>query len=276
MAHLTMPREGTVRTSGDNVWLFTDRTTFKLSPGQPGGSVGGCQWTIMPMSELIYFEVVVLADKGALSIGVAPKNTPLRGHTGAEGIKSFGWTSKGDLLDKGKAGERLGPFTTGDIVGLGYNETGENVYWTKNGKLVETIRPVSKSFGELVPTITLEGNGSAARFNFSGDFDFKVKGEASRGGERRRMTPLPPSLGKPGSGRAQTAGAKRPDKDELGPHLRCRAHKKVKLLRDKCSFTEFSKLEKGSPSTPGTSQEGRGEYIVVQVPDHTRLTRRTE
>ena len=34
MAHLAMPREGTVRTSGDNIWLFTDRISFKMNPGR--------------------------------------------------------------------------------------------------------------------------------------------------------------------------------------------------------------------------------------------------
>lgn len=31
------------------------------SPGHSASSVGGCQWCVMPMSELIYFEVLILA-----------------------------------------------------------------------------------------------------------------------------------------------------------------------------------------------------------------------
>jgi hypothetical protein len=224
----------------------------------------------------------VLADRGALSIGVTSKSTSLRGHAGREAGKAFGWASKGDLFDNGKIAERLGAYTTGDIVGLGYNEGAESVFWTKNGRLVQTIRPVPRSFGELVPTITIEGAGSAARFNYIGDFEFKQK-EEGRAGERRRvaLNPLPPSLVKGGSSSrsmAMTARSPKAEQDLLGPHLRCRCHKRVKLMRDKCSFTEFSKLERSSilqPRALGTDLASPepacsrlADYIIVQAFPH--------
>eukprot|EP00288_Rhodomonas_lens_P018831 CAMPEP_0177698148 /NCGR_PEP_ID=MMETSP0484_2-20121128/4885_1 /TAXON_ID=354590 /ORGANISM="Rhodomonas lens, Strain RHODO" /LENGTH=524 /DNA_ID=CAMNT_0019209219 /DNA_START=311 /DNA_END=1881 /DNA_ORIENTATION=- len=245
---LSSPSKTSLRWAG-RIRVFPDKMTVKHLPDPPAvahsptsaNPVSGCQWSLA-ITDILYFEVVVLSDLGAVAIGVAQKTVPLRSHTGSEGgnNKAFGYVSRdgGIFTGNTRVLENVFRFSTGDVVGCGYRGERGEVYFTRNGQHLKTLNAVTRSLAEgLVPTVTLEGEGTVVRFNLVGPFEYNVHtmapNDSSNGSRRNLMTPA--GAGR-GTLRPGTVSKKRAE-DELGPYLRCRSQKRVKLLRDKVTFS---------------------------------------
>ena len=106
--------------------------------------------------------------------------------------------------------------------------TGE-VFFTKNGRVVKSIDKVPRGAGvaDLVPTISLEGQGTAVRVNPAGNFEYIPPSSA--------LAPLASLLTSAKRAPVERAQVKKSKEEELGPYLRCcpKAKRHVRLLRDK-------------------------------------------
>lgn len=147
-----------------------------------------------------YFEVLVLdgGDQGQIGIGLAPAGYPSDsqpgwlqgsyGYHGDDGNKFWAGQEGEDDNGDGQSDEAslrtqydaFGPtFTTFDIIGCGYDNLQNSVFFTKNGKLLGTaftdVPPA------LVPTIGLASSREKLYVNFGQQpflFDFNFENTA--------------------------------------------------------------------------------------------------
>jgi len=141
----------------------------------------------LPYGPFLYFEIEIKKwdHHSEICIGVTPRNFPLQGSMPGFEIGSFGWFGlKGMLFvgreDKGCAfhPNETYHFQQGDTIGCGYEQATEQLYWTKNGKLVGVAQGgkskiAPKSSTHLFATVGFEGSSSTVLIPNFGERPFK-------------------------------------------------------------------------------------------------------
>jgi hypothetical protein len=135
----------------------------------------------VPLHEpLYYFEVTVLdaGFRGAVTVGLSSARFNLSRQVGTLD-ESLGFRGEDGRKFGGNArGAIYGPFfSTGDVIGCGYNFLTRDVFFTKNGRSLGVA--FSKVAGRLFPTVSLHSPGETVRFNFGQEL-FRFDLEAFR------------------------------------------------------------------------------------------------
>eukprot|EP00252_Welwitschia_mirabilis_P004656 TRINITY_DN14955_c0_g1_i1.p1 TRINITY_DN14955_c0_g1~~TRINITY_DN14955_c0_g1_i1.p1 ORF type:complete len:458 (-),score=92.78 TRINITY_DN14955_c0_g1_i1:28-1401(-) len=164
-----------------------------------GNDVGAIQANCpAPVKRLIYyFEIYVRnkGEKGNVSIGFTDERFKNSRQPGWE-MNSYGYHGDDGMLYYGpNKSEPFGPkFSTGDTVGAGINYASQEIFFTKNGKVVGTYPKEVK--GQLFPTIGLHSLNEKVDVNFGQRaFAFDVELMAREEREKLQSTiekiPLP-------------------------------------------------------------------------------------
>eukprot|EP00741_Cyanophora_paradoxa_P020800 tig00021312_g20079.t1 len=177
-----------------------DKRTVKYTgKGNHANDVGAIQANKPVPSRMLlyYYEITVLdaGTRGAIAVGLSDRSFQVTRQPGWEPY-SFGYHGDdGKKFHTSGRGEAFGPvFTTGDTVGCGLNFASQEVFYTKNGKMVGiAFRGVT---GELFPTVGLHSPGESLSVNFGQlPFKFDLDAMASDIRERRQRAveevPLP-------------------------------------------------------------------------------------
>jgi SPRY domain len=118
---------------------------------------------------------VIFLENRLLSTGFADENFPFSVHVG-ETSTSFGWSSFGDILFYKIALARVPSIRKGDVIGCGLSFLKNQVFFTKNGRLLGMIK-IPKKIGRHFPTVSLNGPKAAVEFNFGKvPFKFNLSG----------------------------------------------------------------------------------------------------
>eukprot|EP00245_Coleochaete_scutata_P013324 TRINITY_DN538_c0_g2_i1.p1 TRINITY_DN538_c0_g2~~TRINITY_DN538_c0_g2_i1.p1 ORF type:complete len:449 (-),score=62.75 TRINITY_DN538_c0_g2_i1:85-1431(-) len=181
------------------LWRFlhvsTDKLTVQYSgSGNHGNDVGAVQANHpVPTQRLLYYFEITVKDRGErgeVVLGFTDPNFKTTRQPGWE-VNSYGYHGVDGKVYRGKGtqedpfGELYGPtFTTGDVVGAGINHATQEIFFTKNGKLLGTAFREVK--GVLYPTIGLHSPDEKVEVNFGQSpfvFDIEVMAREER--ERR-------------------------------------------------------------------------------------------
>jgi len=152
-----------------------------------------------------YFEVLIVSGgtRGTIGIGFACQNYPLDQQPGWQ-TESYAY--HGDDGNKFSNGEhnRFGPrFTTGDIIGCGYNNVTKEIFYTKNGQFVGVA--FENCPNSLYPTVALASPGERIHVNFGQtpflfDFNFTVLQRFVIAPKAESGRDMPPLLAEKSSG----------------------------------------------------------------------------
>jgi len=169
--------------------------------------------------------------------------------------KVFGYFSRDGATYQGiPSDEKTSAFGVGDVVGCGFSEHKSEVYFTKNSHVMKCI-PVqnAKAVGELVPTISMDGEGSVVRINYTRDFLYSVPSLPSPGGRQPGAANSPMNArGRVAAGPGGARGGvvkgalRRGKEEELGHYLRCSANAKkhIRYFKDQVTFCRAVHMNK--------------------------------
>ncbi|CAM6100520.1 unnamed protein product [Calypogeia fissa] len=199
-----VPTHLNTSTCGHFLVISTDKLSAKYTgAAQHGNDVGAIQGNRpAPHQRLLYYFEITLKDrgqKGRISIGFTDENFKMSRQPGWE-PNSYGYHGDDGLLYHGHGipGEKFGPtFTTGDTVGAGINYAAQELFFTKNGKLVGTAFKETK--GPLYPTVGMHSPNEKVEVNFGQkpyifDVDALVQEERERRQRSVESVPLPLSV----------------------------------------------------------------------------------
>ncbi|KAL3119830.1 hypothetical protein niasHT_005890 [Heterodera trifolii] len=128
---------------------------------------------------IIYTEYRILADNGALSIGLSPKEMPLEAWLG---LGSVSYDSGGVITSTNASGliiwEIVPSFCIGDVVGCGLNWATRQVFFTNNGQRLNiTNLYIEEDTDDLYPTVSLSHHGDVVEANFGPNFKYDLSNE---------------------------------------------------------------------------------------------------
>ncbi|BBN00100.1 Ran-binding protein 9/10 [Marchantia polymorpha subsp. ruderalis] len=198
-----VPTHLNTTTCGHFLVISTDKLSARYNgDGQHGHDVGAIQSNRpAPHQRLLYYFEISLKDRGqrgVISIGFTDENFKMSRQPGWE-PNSYGYHGDDGLLYHGRGrGDSFGPtFTTGDTVGAGINYAAQELFFTKNGKLVGTH--IKEGKGPLYPTIGLHSPSEKVEVNFGQKpFIFDIEAMVQEERERRQRSvesvPLPLSI----------------------------------------------------------------------------------
>ncbi|KAG5464479.1 hypothetical protein LSCM1_00669 [Leishmania martiniquensis] len=132
------------------------------SSGGRGSCVAPCSWTKLARKEAAsyYYEVYVvdLYQGGYVSVGLGPADYSLSQMPGWD-PDSFAYDGLEGTVYTNRNARVIGfTFGMGDVVGCGWNlETGD-IFWTRNGKSVHSVKATVMS-AQLSPLIGMKGKG---------------------------------------------------------------------------------------------------------------------
>lgn len=176
-------------TCGHFLVISTDKLTARYTgEGRHGNDVGAIQGNRpAPCHRLLYYFEITIKDrgqKGNTTIGFTDEHFKNSRQPGWE-VNSYGYHGDDGKLYHGHGrGEPFGPtFTTGDVVGAGINYAAQEIFFTKNGKLVNSVFKDVKA--PLYPTIGLHSPNEKVEVNF-GQRPFAYDAEALVQEERER------------------------------------------------------------------------------------------
>ncbi|KAL3698051.1 hypothetical protein R1sor_012127 [Riccia sorocarpa] len=180
-------------TCGHFLVISTDKLSARYAgEGRHGHDVGAIQANRpAPQQRLLYYFEIYLKDqgqRGTISIGFTDENFKMSRQPGWE-PNSFGYHGDDGKLYHGQGkGYNFGPtFTTGDHVGAGINYASQELFFTKNGKLVGTVLKEGK--GPLYPTIGLHSPSERVEVNFGQKpFVFDIEALVQEERERRQRS----------------------------------------------------------------------------------------
>lgn len=137
------------------------------SSGGRGSCVAACGWTASPRSErervcagCYYYEVHVIDvyQGGYISVGLGPADYSLSQMPGWDS-DSFAYDGLEGSIYNNRSPRVIGfTFGMGDVVGCGWNTDAGEVFWTRNGKLVHSLK-VTVASAQLSPLIGMKGKG---------------------------------------------------------------------------------------------------------------------
>jgi hypothetical protein len=172
--------------------VSTDKLSAKFT-GTYRSTVGAIQANKpAPHQRLLYYFEISVKDRreeGRISIGFTDEYFDLSQQPGWE-QNSIGYHGDDGNLYNEAGWEDFGPkFSEGDTVGAGINYTAQELFFTKNGKLVGTT-PLDLDFtGPLYPTIGLHSENEEVQVNFGQDpFVFDVEAVDLQEREKRRRS----------------------------------------------------------------------------------------
>lgn len=184
--------------------ISTDKLTATYTgDGNHGNDVGAIQGNRhAPFRRMMYYFEISVKDrglKGYISIGFAEENFKKTRHPGWE-QHSFGYHGDDGKLYQGQGRTDLhfGPtYTTGDTVGAGINYAAQELFFTKNGKLVGSVFKELKT--PLFPTIGLHTPNAKVEVNFGQrpyvfDVDAFTHEEREKRNKQVESLPLPFSV----------------------------------------------------------------------------------
>lgn len=182
--------------------VSTDKLTARYTvDGRHGNDVGAIQANRPAPSRrlLYYFEMTVKdrGQKGYTTIGFTDEHFKNSRQPGWE-VNSYGYHGDDGKLYHGQGrGEPYGQeFTTGDTVGAGINYAAQEIFFTRNGKVLSGIYKDVKT--SLYPTIGLHSLNEKVEVNFGQRkfvFDVETMILEERGRRQRAVEniPLPPA-----------------------------------------------------------------------------------
>ncbi len=189
-------------TCGHFLVITTDKLCAKYTgEGLHGNDVGVIQGNqAAPCHRLLYYFEITVKDrglKGYIGIGFTDEHFRNSRQPGWE-PNSYGYHGDDGKLYHGQGkGHVFGPtFTTGDTVGAGINYASQEIFFTKNGKMVgATFKDVKTA---LYPTIGLHSPNEKVEVNFGQrQFVYDVEALVQEERERRHRAVenvhLPPS-----------------------------------------------------------------------------------
>nr|DAD39107.1 TPA_asm: hypothetical protein HUJ06_013430 [Nelumbo nucifera] len=160
----------TINSSGGFLMVSTDKLSVQYTNvNLHGHDVGVVQANCpAPVRRVVYyFEIFVknAGAKGQIAIGFTTEQFKMRRQPGWE-ASSYGYHGDDGLLYRGQGkGEAFGPtFTSGDTIGGGINYASQELFFTKNGKLVGTVYKDVK--GPLFPTVAVHSQNEEVNVNF--------------------------------------------------------------------------------------------------------------
>lgn len=193
------PFEFNTTASSSFVEVGKDRLTAKYSgAGQHGTDVGAIQ-TSLPVprqSFIYYFEMTVQdkGDKGRITLGFTVKDSKLScqpgsepntyGYNGDDGRK---YSHAGNNLRQ-NSGTEYGPtYSTGDTVGAGLNRETQEIFFTKNGKLLgiafRNVPPLT-----FYPTIGMHSRSESVTINLGAStFAFDIQSQIDKGRRQQQQ-----------------------------------------------------------------------------------------
>ncbi|KPI87063.1 putative ubiquitin-protein ligase [Leptomonas seymouri] len=135
------------------------------SSGGRGSCVAPCRWTAPLRREKTrsfsyYYEVHVIDvyQGGYVSIGLGPADYSLSQMPGWD-PDSFAYDgSEGSIYASRSPRVTGSTFSIGDVVGCGWNIDAGEIYWTRNGKLVHSLK-ATPAITQLSPLVGMKGKG---------------------------------------------------------------------------------------------------------------------
>lgn len=136
--------------------------------------------SVPPNSGVYYYEVKIVSKgrDGYIGIGMSAGGVNLNKLPGWE-KSSYGYhADDGCVFNSSGTGQQFGPvFTTGDVIGCGFNLVDRSIFFTKNGiKLGNAVTDVPANL-KLYPSVGLQTPGEIVEANF-GDSPFVFDLEA--------------------------------------------------------------------------------------------------
>ncbi|KAI8339277.1 hypothetical protein BC941DRAFT_422579, partial [Chlamydoabsidia padenii] len=151
-------------------------TLYMLGPGKTEAHAASVRtnFPMRPQAGLFYYEVKIVSkgDDGFIGIGFCTKENDLERLPGWD-IDSFGYHGDdGHGFAGSGVGTAYGPsYTTGDVIGCGFNFGNASAFYTKNGTLVGTAFTSIDLTKTYYPVVGLRTPGEHVVANF-GDNDF--------------------------------------------------------------------------------------------------------
>ncbi|KAG0575397.1 hypothetical protein KC19_5G001400 [Ceratodon purpureus] len=196
------PTHLNTNTSSLYLVVSTDKLTARYTgDGRHGNDVGAIQANRpAPCRRLLYYFEMTVKDrgeKGYTAIGFTDEHFKNSRQPGWE-VNSYGYHGDDGKLYHGQGrGEPYGQgFTTGDTVGAGINYAAQEIFFTRNGKVLSGVYKDVKS--ALYPTIGLHSPDEKVEVNFGQRkfvFDVETMMLEERGRRQRAVEnmPLPPA-----------------------------------------------------------------------------------